>query len=197
VLFRDDFRDARIHERWFAGRNWSVKDGRARGVLEPYNYQKLPVLNAGMVAKVKVPATVEVRFDCWTSHDMNVYAMFNREGANQQGAQAWLLGMPAHFTISGAAIAWQGGVLQFPVLAANSHLEVKANKRYRVRIVREPRRLTMFVNEVETISAVVPLLETPSLVLGAMIGRPGSEVSLANVEIRVPDEKEKGGAGKP
>jgi hypothetical protein len=187
VIFSDDFRDPRLHERWLAGRNFSAQDGRLRGRLESFNYQKLPVLNAGIVSKRKLPATVEVRFDCWIASKMEFYAMFNRDGANQQGAQAWLLANPAHMTMRGAAIVWQGGVFHFPMLATNPHLEVQANTRYRVRLLREPRRLTMFVNGVETLSAVVPLLETPSLVLGAMFGPAASEVYLANVEIRVPD----------
>ena len=66
-------------------------------------------------------------------------------------------GVPEHLTTRGAAIVWQGGPLHFPVLTSNPHIEVRANTLYRVRIIREPRRLTLFVNGVEAASAVVPV----------------------------------------
>ena len=185
VLFRDDFNRAALGDRWGAHPGWSLEGGRLRGRLSPVTYHKIPVLNVSLQPKLKLPATVEVRFDCWTSEDMNVYAMFSKAGASQ-GLQAWLLGVPAHFSMRGAGIVWQGGPLHFPLLASNSHVDVQPNRRYQIRVLREPRRLTLFVNGVEAVTAVVPLLETQTLTLGGMFGKPGSEISLDNVEVRAP-----------
>jgi hypothetical protein len=94
--------------------------------------------------------------------------------------------VPEHLALRGAAIVWQGGVLHFPVLTGNPHLEIKPDTRYRVRILREPRRLTLFVDGIEVASAAVPLLDTPDLSLGGMFGPQGAEICIDNVEIRAP-----------
>ena len=185
VLFLDAFNRPTLGERWGAAPGWSIDNGRLRGRLTPVTYLKIPVLNASVQPKLKLPDTVEVRFDCWISADMNVYAMFNKEGANQ-GLQAWLMGVPEHLGVRGAAIVWQGGPLHFPILASNAHVEVRPSTRYRIRVVREPRRLTLFVNGVEAASAVVPLLETGTLTLGGMFGKAGTDIYLDNVEVRAP-----------
>jgi WD40 repeat protein len=188
VVFRDDFKRGELAERWVTQPNWAVQDGRLRGTLKQEVYFKISVANATITPKLKLPGSVEVRFDCSTSEDMNVHAMFSSKDASQ-GLQAWLLGVPAHMTTRGAAIVWQGGPLHFPVLAANPHVDFQPKRRYQVRVLREPRRLTMFVNGVEAVSARVPLLETEDLSLGGMFGKLGSEVYLANVEVRVPGGK--------
>ena len=81
-----------------------MRDGRLAGRLAPLTYLKIVVPNASVQPRLKLPPTVEVRFDCRTKADMNVYALFNSAGSSQ-GLQAWLLGVPAHFTMTGAAIA--------------------------------------------------------------------------------------------
>jgi WD40 repeat protein len=188
VIFADDFSGAELGPHWQPSTSWKLEDGHLCGPLQTVEYHKLQVDDAHIGLTLKLPQTVEVRFDCWSSADLNTYAMFSKDGANQS-IQAWLSGVPQHFAVRGAAIIWQGGLTSLPVLATNPHLDVRPSTRYRVRILREPRRMTMFVNGVEVASAAVPLLEAQTLSLGGMMGKPGSEVFLANVEIRAPQDQ--------
>jgi WD40 repeat protein len=185
LLFADNL--AGTGERWAHQTSWSVRDGWLSGQLHKAAYQKLNVTYAGTTAKLVLPPTVEVRFDCWISAEANIFAIFDRPGANQ-AVQAWLLGEPQQFGHRGARLACQGGLLHYPALTGNSHLEVKPGTPYQVRILRQPKRLTLFVNGVEVVTADVPLVETPTLTLGAMSGAAGTEVRLTNVEIRAPAE---------
>jgi Tol biopolymer transport system component len=188
VLFSDDFERAKLGDRWSPATSWVVENGHLRGRMQQVPYYGLGVLTSLLAPKLKLPPTVEVRFDCWASADMNFFAMFTKDGTHQ-GVHAWLLGVPAHFATRGAALVWQGGLLHFPILTTNPHFEVEPNKRYNVRILREPRRLTLFVNGVEVASSALPPLETQTLSLGGMYGPAGSDVYLDNVEIRAPRDE--------
>jgi hypothetical protein len=191
VIFADDFKRTELGPRWKPLTPWTAADGHLCGRLTDSSYFKIPVRTASVVPLVKLPQTVEVRFDCWSSADMNLFAMFIKDGAHN-GVQAWLLGAPQLYGVRGAGIAWQGGATYCPLITTNPHVEVRPKTRYRVRVLREPRRVTTFVDGVEVASATVPLLETPTLALGGMWGPLGAEVFLANVEIRAPA----GGGGK-
>ena len=79
-----------LGERWPTDKAWSLKDGRLCGRLHPEEYQKLKVQHAGISPKVKLPPTVEVRFDCWMSANMNIMAMFSQPLATK-GVSACLL----------------------------------------------------------------------------------------------------------
>src|SRR5262249_30130039 len=62
-------------------------------------------------------------------------------------------------------------------------------RHYHVRVLREPRRLSVFVDGVQVVSAPaerVPELDLPNLRLQASMGQPGNVIYFDNVEIRAP-----------
>jgi hypothetical protein len=184
VLFADDFERAEPGGAWDAA-GWTIEGGRLRGVLKPTTYQGLPQHAAlASLRNLETPESVEVRFDCWVSDEMNSYTGF--ASAESHGISAWLLANSRHFGTRGAAFVWHGGVMSFPVLTLNPRFEFKPGTRYRVRVVRESGWMTLFVDDREVLATQVPAVASPRLGFGAMYGPEGSSVYLDNVEVRAP-----------
>src|SRR5262249_49148620 len=155
VLFADDFERPDLGDRWEArnGR-WSIEGGALRGELA----KAQDADRVAAVARLRIdtlPSTAEVRFDCWSPDAVNSEAYLHADdGAH--GLLAVLIGGRNQWAINGppgVSLVLQSGRALFQEVASSQKVRVERNRRYHVRLLREPRRLTLFVDGVEVASA--------------------------------------------
>jgi WD40 repeat protein/serine/threonine protein kinase len=195
LLYADRFdRDNLVEHRPMNGR-WRVENGALRGEQEDLvtPVGKLPV--AVLNPKVPpLPRTVEVRCEFWTSRASAVGASL-RDRQSGKGLEAFVTGAEAHWTLTEGTIhkgvsiqlsRQANGGASFSLLTLPQKFPLEPNRHYRLRVLREPKRLTVFVDGAEVLSAVVPDIEAPELWLHGSCGEVGDVVHFANLEIRAP-----------
>jgi hypothetical protein len=74
----------------------------------------------------------------------------------------------------------------FQPAGANTSVTLTPGVRHRIRLLREPRRMTLFVDGEQVLSAPVPGLEAPNLQLQGVWGKVGAVIEFDNVEVRAP-----------
>jgi hypothetical protein len=57
---------------------------------------------------------------------------------------------------------------------------------YHVRVLRQPERIRVFVDDVETLNEPIPDLELPYLWLVGEFGAGGDEIEFKDIEVRAP-----------
>jgi WD40 repeat protein/serine/threonine protein kinase/tetratricopeptide (TPR) repeat protein len=195
IVLADDFDRQEIGDKWDTGLSaWSIEEGALKGVLKPYpgsdpnagsrtfNFATLTPCDLPM------PTTAEVSFDCWSPNTVNCSANFNDvEEANSLIAefQANPLAQFNDGERGWVVIVKSSG--RYHQVAANKSFLMEPNRRYRVRVVREASRLSMFLDGEKVLSASVPNLDAPILHLAGNWGQPGDIVYFDNVEIRMPE----------
>jgi WD40 repeat protein len=183
VLFADDFERAELGGRWEVNAGqWSVEKGALRGVLQSVqgDVERATIIPRGL----SLPAHVEVRFDCWTPDAIVAEAKLVDE-PSRQGLLALLADHPQfslNWGVRGAVLMSRAGA--YTPVAANTVFAFQPGTRYHVRVVREPRRLALLVDEVVVLSAPVPALDVPALHLQGSWGKAGSVIYFDNVEVR-------------
>jgi hypothetical protein len=186
VIFADDFNRDTLGQRWVPlSRRWSLEKGALRGELHPFSYLKMSFITASIEPRLKLPATVEISFDCWTPDELNQQTYLHSKN-RLRGLVASLLGVSQHLKTKGASLLWQASAITFPTLSLNPRFEFKPGKRYRVRILRQPGRFSLFVDGAEVVSTAVPDQEAQGLELQGISGKVGSAIFFDNVQIRAP-----------
>jgi WD40 repeat protein len=185
LVFADDFDRAEPGGLWetTAG-HWSIERGSLRGVLQkvPDDVNRATVVPKGFSA----PSTLEIRFDCWTPDPVIVEAKLV-DGASRQGLLAGLVGLARPGLNQGekGAVLMEWSV-RYVEIAGNPTFEFRPGTRYKVRVLREPRRLTLLVDGAVILSAPVPAVDAPELQLQGAWGEVGSVIYLDDVEVRAP-----------
>jgi hypothetical protein len=183
-IFHDDLTKDGPAGKWLpiAGSTWEMHGGvlRARQVFA-YGF---PIAIAGLKA-VKLPRTAEVRFSYRVPRPMVISVLLFDGAAVQNGYGPILSGAEKPF---GARTMVQqrdkgldtyyGGRLGFPM---------KVGHWQRVRVLREPERLRVWVDDVEWISERIANIELPVLTLQGSWGEAGEEMEFKEVEIRTPE----------
>lgn len=185
IRFADDFNGTNLGDRWStkAGR-WSVEDGALRGVLEPVDGDiEQAAIN---LRGVELPRTVEIRFECWSPGPMVFEAKLVDE-PKRLGLLALLVG-DAHPSLNDGKL---GGLLlvrnpDYGTVASNTSLAFEAGKHYAIRVVREPKQLTLLIDDVVIVSSPVPDLDVPQLLLQGSWAKAGSVLYFDNVQVRAP-----------
>jgi hypothetical protein len=135
---------------------------------------------------LKLPQSVEVRFACRTPDRLVVEAKL-LGGGPFEGLLAGLTNRP-HFGLrggeSGAMLMVMSGTFQ--TAGANTSFVLTPGVRHQVRLLREPRRMTLFVDGARVVSSRVPALEAPTLQLQGVWGEVGAVVEFDDVEVRTP-----------
>jgi WD40 repeat protein/serine/threonine protein kinase/tetratricopeptide (TPR) repeat protein len=191
VLVADDFNRATLGDRWHpAIGQWSIERGAARGVLKPSG-TNIPYTWATLVPKgVALPSTVEVRFDVWSPSPIAIEAkLHDVDGfsGTRQGLGVLIAGKITPYNNGDPAtslIVQASGA--FRDILTNPRVVFEKNRRRRVRLLREPRRLTVFVDGEPVVTNPVPALDVPFLHLQGGFGEPGDVVYIDDVEIRAP-----------
>src|SRR5262249_5888638 len=164
VLFADAFDRASVGDRWDTSQGrWSISGGSIRGVLQPVKDE--PARATIAARDVELPQTVELRFECRTSDKLVVEAKLLGAGPIE-GLIAGVTNGP-HSGLgrgeSGAMLRVMSGSSQ--PAAANTSVSLTPGVKHRLRLLREPRRMTLFVDGARVVSAPVPALEAPTLQL--------------------------------
>jgi WD40 repeat protein len=189
LVFADDFSRPDLGEGWTprSGR-WSIQSGALRGVLQHVasGNEKSVVARIGL-RKRDLPDTLELRFDCWTPDELNGRAWL-ADRRYDRGFGVSLINVPDSRGARGADLQAQAGTRLVWTLGRNRRFEFRPGARYRIRIVREPFRLTLFVDGFEIVSTPVADWDTSQLQLLGQGGRGGSVIYFDNVEVRAPAE---------
>jgi hypothetical protein len=135
---------------------------------------------------LKLPSTVEVRLDCWTPDPIVIEPKLLADGKPEG-----LLAMIQYPDLPGNRPGPPGGRLLvrsggYYNVAEAPRFEPRAGVRYRMRVVRTPDRLTMFVDDRRIVTAPTPGFDAPVLHLQGSWGRTDAVVYFDNVEIRAP-----------
>jgi hypothetical protein len=185
VIFADNFNRVELGGRWETptGR-WSIEKGslRAVSVPVPNDIDRATAFPRG----VKLPSTVEIRFECWTPGPI----LFETKLLTATETEGLIAQIPYPATPGnrfgppgGRLIVRSGG--HFTV-AEGPRFDVRSGQHYRVRVLRVGDRLTLVVDDQRILSARVPNLDAPDLRLQGSWGEAGSIVYLDNLEIRAP-----------
>jgi WD40 repeat protein/tRNA A-37 threonylcarbamoyl transferase component Bud32 len=186
TVFRDNFEELDWEKRWkWRDGRWSLQDGALR------SQQTAHAPDGGMVRanadlKAEVPATTEVLLDCRASAETDFEVQFV-DGAGQHAVIVAVLGTNQSRGHKGIALVTESHG-QFAALAENSDFTPEPLRWYRMRIVREPRRVSVFADGRLLLSAAAPPLETPRLTLQALRGAEGTTWEVAKLEVRAPEE---------
>jgi hypothetical protein len=188
VILADTF-DGReqLGESWqISGGGWRIDRGTLKGTLHPF--PSIPGFNNALVVpKLPLPSLVEVRFDCWISEPLNCEVKFHdrlgRTGLCAMFAGASSLAFNRGEKGALVIVESSGG---FHQTAVNGRFRLEPNRRYRLRVLREPRRLTLFADGEQVLTARVPNLDVPFLHLQGSFGQAGGVIHLDNVEVRAP-----------
>jgi WD40 repeat protein len=188
VLFADDFERRELGPRWrpLTG-TWSLEDGSLKAVLADTPSQPGFISALILPHDLPMPSTVEVRFDCWTPGSVACEVKFHDADA-ANGVCAMLMGLPTPFNSGekGSVIFVESGG-SWAQVAGNNTVTLEPNHRYRVRVLREPDRLSVFVDGRPVIAHAVPRLDVPFLHLQGSWGKPGAVIYFDNVEVRAPE----------
>jgi WD40 repeat protein len=184
MLFADDFgRPKRGTWRVLHGRS-SLEQGALRGQLAQEPGHPARFVTALIGPERQLPATVDVRFDCWTSGELNCGIKL-RNWRTDQDLVVTVKGAPGAFPFKGVEAEHlnrtrsAGG-------GRNLLFEFLPGRRYRFRLLREPTRLTFFADGAQVLSTAVSAIEAPQLVLQGTGGQPNDAIYFDNLEIRAP-----------
>jgi WD40 repeat protein/serine/threonine protein kinase len=185
VVFTDDFNRADIGKRWSVATGaWSIENGALRGTIDrvPGDIDQAAIYASGLA----LSDHVEVRFECWSPGPMVVETKLVDE-PHELGLLALLVGESRENLNDGE----MGALLMtrnsgFRPIASENTFVFRPGTHYRVRVLREPTRLTLVVDDVVIVSAPIPALRVPELRLQASWARPGSVLYFDNVEVRAP-----------
>jgi WD40 repeat protein len=191
VIFADKFERTELGPRWQPVKGtWSVEADRLKGVLAHTPIPPvLPEFNSALILPrdLPMPSTVEVRFDCWTADEVNCEVKFH-DADLANGLCTMLMGNPTAFSSGekGSLIIVEsmGG---YRTVADNTTVTLEPNRHYRVRVLREPERLSVFVDGRPVITHPVPRLDVPFLHLQGSFGKAGGVIYFDNVEVRAPE----------
>ena len=193
VLFEDNF-DVGISDDWqqMTG-DWLVVDGAACGTLkEGYGRLEREI--------VDLPNTFEIKYETWTS-DALLAACFMRLPSEERtppiGHRVALTSVPDRLFVAqgkpgnGVSLVTNES---FNAWANQSvpDFEVQPEQHYKVRIIRQPQRITVFVDGKQVVSERVRNINTRSIRFFAR-GEEGTKMFVDNIRIGIPNS----GAAQP
>jgi len=201
VLFEDNFDDG-IGEEWqrLSG-DWTVVDGAACGTLvqpdggfEGYDQleREFPDL----------PPTFEFEYETWTSAPM-LAASFLRlpdDAPTPLGFRVALVSLPDRHLVNqgrpGTGVSLQTSAdIGWWISQSVPDFKVEPGRHYKVRIIRQPQRITVFIDGKEVLSERVRNIETRSIRFFAR-GEEGTKMYVDNVKVRGPQKTDTDNATK-
>jgi tetratricopeptide (TPR) repeat protein len=206
VLFEDNF-DEGISDQWQQSTGeWEIVDGAAAGILRPQNTSELAF---GRLERklTNLPTTFEVEYETWTSDPMLSACLLRHIPAtNLLDLLGSLSGSAKNSDPLGHRIALAslpnfeltkqgkpaGGVSLATVAPfgfwfnqTTPNHTVEPNRHYKVRIIRQPQRITVFVDGKQIMSERVRDLKTRAIRFFGR-GEEGTTLFVDNVKVRVP-----------
>ena len=189
VLFADDFNRADVApHKPTLGSQWHMDNGRLCGTLSMIKDPRTPQF-PGTILTLKappLPTLCEVRFEAEVSRPLLIGTAFT-QGVKNWAVMPFISGTLVPFSVQGVQV-FQYREGQMSLIGIPAPFKMEAGRRYRIRILREPRAVTLFVDDVEIFSSEISEFDTPLLQLQGSWGDLGEKVWYDNVEIRAPKE---------
>ena len=200
VAFADDFERDELGEQWSPDSgDWRIESGSlcANALQELDDFQAAAVLNSNISA-----ASFELQYDIWwTAPCWNVVWLFNeteRESSGTgNGFQVEVCDRPysamqrRNTSGRGVVIRSLNDIGEY-ISGFGEDLALQPHKRYHVRILKQPQRLTAYIRgqadatETEVLSVRIRLAETPNIRFAGISEEEG-KVYFDNIRIRVPE----------
>jgi len=189
----EDFDDGLSDEWKPVTGEWTVVDGAACGTLEQPS-GKIEAYGRLEREIADLSTTFAVEYEVWTSVPMLAACYLRKSGPTDQlsGHRVALASYPdRQFTNQGKPGKGVNLVAQAEfghwVEEARNDFEVKPDQHYKVRIIRQPQRITVFIDGRQVMSHRVRNIETKTIRFFAR-GEAGSKMFVDNLRIRGPAE---------
>ncbi|MFO0809241.1 MAG: serine/threonine-protein kinase [Gemmataceae bacterium] len=189
MLFADRFDRGELGPAWDAGRyRWAVESGGAVGTLRETDADGFKYNAAFLQLRAaELPTTFDLRYDVRIETPMATVAIL-ADGRTDQSLRPVLNGRPSNNAPpAGASLLLMAGTSRTTLVGVpRTKFAFAPGRTYRVRLVREPKHLTVEVDGTEVLAERVPEFDAPGLTLQGCFGGVGDRVHFANVELRAP-----------
>ena len=193
VLLEEDFDDG-LNDDWHqVTGKWTIVDGAACGTLEQPR-GKIEAYGRLEREIADLPTTFEVEYDVWTSDPMLAACYLRKSGPpdSLSGHRVALASYPdRQLTNQGKPGRGVNLVVQtdfgYWVEDAVSDFKVEPNQRYKVRIIRQPQRITVSIDGKQVMSNRVRNIETRTLRFFAR-GEQGTKMFIDNIRLKIPTD---------
>jgi WD40 repeat protein len=178
-IFSDAFDRKELGENWLprSGR-WKMVDGSLQAELDQ------PRGEAAADLRLELPRAAAVSFDCVVSAGADAELKF-LDDTRKNTVAARIRGAGEEPAPRGALFARGHDERELP-LGQEMYFHFEPNRAYHFRIVRQPERLALFVDDQEVLTTKAPLFATPWLQVKAVGAKEGTTVRLLRFEVRAP-----------
>jgi WD40 repeat protein len=179
VLYRDAFDRAQVGPAWkLETGQWSIQQGALRGEV---THQGRAAID---LRSVELPETVDVRYEVWTPHAINSECML-LERPGERGLIAGVVQGPVQSSRSEVTFLVEAN--GYPRIGGASGFTFQPGRHYQLRLLRQGKWLSLWIDGREIAAAVCPEWPGPVLRLQSNMA-PGQEIYFAHLEIRAPAE---------
>jgi len=191
VVLSDDFDRDEVGDTWTVEKGqWAPEDGALRGTVEDPGTMPNATIH---VLDVKTPEYLEVEYDTWWPEGA-ISAIILPDLDTRRAYVAALCGTPNPILVgrgekgTGAHMlsSLPGGSGAQRWIAKDPEFELNSGQRYHIRLLRQPNRLTLFVDGKEIFSEPVPTIDAPTLRFYGS-GPVGAVLYFDNLVVRAPE----------
>src|SRR5262249_22094069 len=163
--------------------SWEVRGGALHGrqVNTTYSGLTFPLARAGL-SGAELPRTVEVRFAYRADRPL-VMGVTLGEPNGRRAYSALLCGGPQPFRAPCARLQQVTDGPKVSYVGVERPFRAEPGRWQRVRLLREPERIRVYVDDVESFSERIPDVELPHLALQGSYGAVGDEIEFKDVEV--------------
>jgi WD40 repeat protein len=190
-LFHDSFAAAGDLGHWrpLQQSSWEVRGGALRGRLVQMAVGDFSFAAAAL-SDVKMPRTAEVRFAYRAERPLVMGATLTATPDGQDAYVVMLCGGIKPFGRPCVKLLRLTEGRRISSVGLERAFAMRPGKWHHVRVLRQPQRIRVFVDGVETLSEPIPDVELPYLSLQGSWGAVGDEIEFKDFEVRAPAKAE-------
>ena len=171
LLYEDDFERTEVGDAWAVDSGeWVLEEGAVVGTLTGPDYAKRSGARL-LLSAAEIPDSLEVEYDTWWPEPTSTELKLMNDDSSH-GYIAGLSGFenPARLSTfsdeppTGPQMLIKDpdvGTARYTFIARDPQIELETNRRYHVRVIRQPRRLTMFLDGEQIFSTRIYELDAP------------------------------------
>jgi hypothetical protein len=192
TLIEDDFERDELGDRWrVASGEWSIVDGRLKGVLKPST--ALPGTNEAMITSYSVhPADVDVSYDVQIDSPMMIQTILGEATARNMLVADFIGIEGTHLNrgaIGASIVALTNGAYGEVVSRRGGGFEFKPKRTYRFRVRRLGKQFELYVDNQLYRSIEIGMdVPTPLLFLQPIFGEVDGAMFIDNFVLKVPPD---------